>query len=183
MNDPQRQPLQDESPAKRTVLGDVKTLKNEFRAETDRAGRSAAKPRFRLSAAFAFYWVYAAAVYGILGFILRALAKFPGRAILYAAAAVFLAGNLCIAVTYYCKKRYGALVEMTAASAVRTGIPLLAVLAFYLSFDKITFRAAVLSLAAFYVLSLPFEVWIGLPGRAASAEESGIAHKKDETKK
>lgn len=72
-------------------------------------------------------------------------------------------GLLLIASVFYCKHHYGALVEFGVSTAIRTGIPLVAGLAFYLAFDKILLYYSVYLLAVFYAVLFPMEVWVFLP--------------------
>ena len=164
--------------SKRSVLNDAKLLKEEFSREAHGL-RTAQQARFAVSTAFLLYWGYFAFLCGAAYILLPHFSeRITPRVLLYAAGAVFLARNANIAAVYYCKTKFGALVEMTVSSALRTGIPLTAVLVFYLAIDKILLKSAVLTLFGFYVLTLPFEVWLFLP-RPGAAQKAGNSTAED----
>ena len=152
---------------RRTILDDAKTIRDSFR------GNAAEKfpahpPRFPLFKALVLFWGYALAVYsGVVALFNALYQSYPLCAGIAAALAVFVAGNGSILCAFYAKKRFSALVEMLLSGAVRTGIPLAVALVFYFSVDKMTSKPAILTLAALYVLTLAFEVWVTLPGSSA----------------
>lgn len=99
--------------------------------------------------------------------------KILPKSALYAGSVSFFSGFILIFVVFYCKKKYGALIEFAVSTFVRTGIPLIAALVFFLTFDKILFNFTVLTLALFYLLLIPFEVWVLLP-RLSKSENKPV---------
>ena len=151
---------------RRTILGDAKVIRDSFRGGGEKF--PALPPRFSLTKTLLLFWVYSAVVSGAVLALFNAFTKgYPLRAALVAALAVFLSGNLSILCAFFGKKRFSALVEMLVTSTVRTGLPLVVALVFYFAVDKIVSKPAILTLAALYVLTLAFEVWVALPGRSA----------------
>ncbi len=71
------------------------------------------------------------------------------------------------------RRKCGVLAKCLLEMSVRTGIPLLATLAFFLCFDKILSKYCVLTLALYYLLLFPVEVWSSLMRRKMLEEESG----------
>lgn len=63
------------------------------------------------------------------------------------------------------------MVDFAVSMAIRTGIPLVAALVFFLAFDNIIFNVTVLTMVVFYLAMLPFEVWVMLPGSRKKAEK------------
>ena len=158
-----------------SLLRDAKVLKNRFRGEY--GGKfPAPPPRFSVCTALFLYWGYLLLLTALFFFAGPLLRKgFPLSAALYGGLTVLVSGSGVIFCAFYCKKKYGALVEMLVSSAIRSGIPLLAALVFYFTMDKMILRAAILTLAAFYVLTLPFVVWVTLPRRRpAGGVEAGL---------
>ncbi|MGI5831386.1 MAG: hypothetical protein ACOX6D_02470 [Thermoguttaceae bacterium] len=172
----------DSAATRHSLVKDIKTPKDRFRRETD--GKFPASPsRFSLSTALFFYWIYAAVIYGGAVCLIRFFCEaYPLRAAFYAGGVVFTAGNLAICCAFYCKKKYGALVELLVSLAVRTGLPLAVALVLCCTMDKILGRAVILTLAAFYVLTLPFEVWVTLPGRPVSVCNKDSQKKEESVK-
>ena len=152
---------------RRTILDDAKTIRDSFRG--DAAEKFPAHPpRFPLFKTLVLFWGYALAVYSVVIALFNAwYPAYPLRSGCAAALAVFIAGNGSILCAFYAKKRFSALVEMLLSGAVRTGIPLAVALVFYFAVDRMIVRPAVLTLAALYVLTLAFEVWVTLPGSSA----------------
>ena len=151
---------------RRTILGDAKVIRDSFRGGGEKF--PALPPRFSLTKTLLLFWVYSAVVSGAVLALFNAFTKgYPLCAALVAALAVFLSGNLSILCAFFGKKKFSALAEMLVTSAVRTGLPLVVALVFYFAVDKIVSKPAILTLAALYVLTLAFEVWVALPGRSA----------------
>ncbi len=157
--------LSRESP-RRSIIGDAKAIRDSLRGGAEKC--PAPPPRFSLPKALVLFWGFAAIVYaGVLALFHAVVRGYPLRAALIAALAVFLSGNLSILCAFFGKKKFGALAEMLVTSTVRTGFPLAVALVFYLTADKMVTKPAILTLAALYVLTLAFEVWVTLPGRSA----------------
>lgn len=150
-------------PKKRSVRNDFRTLGERFQAE--RHGDCPAHPaRFSLPTTILLFWGYSIAVFSGLTMILAFFyPNYRLEAAVWAGAVVFIAGHFTLLGTFYCKKKFGALVEMAFGSVMRTGIPLAAVLVFYFTIDKILFKMTVITLVVFYMVTLPFEVWVFLP--------------------
>ena len=89
-------------------------------------------------------------------------ALFPNAALI-SGAVIFGSGLFLIFGSCIIRARYGLLVEFAFALTARTGLPLAAALAFFGAFDNILFNAVVLTMVAFYLAMLPFEVWMMLP--------------------
>ena len=151
---------------RRSIVGDAKAIRDSLRGGAEKC--PAQPPRFSLPKALALFWGYALIVYaGVLALFNASVHEYPLRAALIAALAAFLSGNLSILCAFFGKKKFGALAELLVTSAVRTGLPLAVALAFYFAADRMIARLAVLTLAALYLLTLAFEVWVTLPGRSA----------------
>ena len=151
---------------RRSIVGDAKTIRDSLRGGAEKC--PALPPRFSLPIALALFWVCSLVVYaGVLAIFHAVVHGYPLCAALIAALAVFLSGNLSILCAFFGKKKFGALTEMLVTSAVRTGVPLTVALVFYFAADKMVVKPAILTLAALYVLTLAFEVWVTLPGRSA----------------
>ena len=163
-----------------SLLRDAKILKDRFRGEY--GGKfPAPPPRFSIRTALLLYWGYVLLMTALFLFAGPLFERgFSAPAALYAGLTVLVSGSGVIFCAFYCKKKYGALVEMLLSSALRTGIPLLVALVFYFTMDKMILRSAILTLAAFYVLTLPFVVWVTLP-RRPSAGGAEARLKQDES--
>ncbi|MDO5552281.1 MAG: hypothetical protein Q4G68_00840 [Planctomycetia bacterium] len=73
---------------------------------------------------------------------------------------VFAAGFFSIVANYYAKRKYkNNVVEILLPAAIRTGIPLGAVLVFFSLFDKNIFYRTVFIVFGYYMMLLLFEVF------------------------
>ena len=122
------------------------------------AGVGASRPGYSL------YWIILLVVFVLTSVGGRALypESFPMVSMVVAAVFVLL-GLLRYGTDLWFRGKYGVLADYAITMGVRTGVPLLAALVFFLSFDNILSKRCVLTLALFYLFLFPAEVWTSLP--------------------
>lgn len=99
--------------------------------------------------------------------------EFFPKSALYAGGIALFAGISQIVALYYCRRKYGVLVEFAVSMLFRTGFPLVAALVFFLLFDNILFKCTVLALGGFYLLLTPLEVWLSIPTTVENRPRTG----------
>lgn len=139
--------------------------------------------RVRQNSNGGLYWFVLLVVFALTSVAGRALypESFPKVSLIVAAVFVVLGGLLHCVNIWICGK-YSILAEYAVKMSVRTGIPLLATLVFFLSFDNILFKRSVLTLALFYLVLFPTEVWATLPRSERKSEEAACQDKGIERK-
>lgn len=104
--------------------------------------------------------------------------EFFPKSALYSGGIALFAGISQIIALYYCRRKYGVLVEFAVSMLFRTGFPLIAALVFFLLFDNILFKCTVLALGGFYLLLTPLEVWLSIPITVEDRPQTGQEHEK-----
>lgn len=171
--------------------GERKMEKNREKSESffpaSKSGSAAEKVGTRIPSRFSFrvtlflflVWFLIVFLAVLGGGTLFFPAYFPKTAFC-AGAAAFLAGIIQIIVSWYIRLKYGVLVDFLVGMFARTGIPLIAALVFFLLFDNILFKYSVLTLAVFYLLLMPFEVWLSFPRLDSSEAKPESKHAEED---
>ena len=124
---------------------------------------------------YSLYWIILLVVFVLTSVGGHALYpdSFPMVSAVVAAVFVLL-GLLRYGTDLWFRGKYGVLADYAITMGVRTGVPLLAVLVFFLSFDNILSKRCVLTLALFYLFLFPAEVWTSLPRPRVQTDQREI---------